>query len=148
MKAPSPGSGRGAERHPERGGKGGLLGGVRGDSFSAGRSRVRREWKGRSALLAVRGVLVPSERMLTTTGSHVRLCSERHFGPSPLRLPSRALNCNEFNAGQNNTEAGQVPLASRPLCPLESWSTLGHRPVPCFPSSAAGQKDQHEASES
>ena len=76
---------------------------------------MRWERKGRTALLAVRGLFV---------GAHSynhRLpcpaCPERHFRPSSLSLPSRALHCNEFNAGKNNTGAGQVPRAARPLCP-------------------------------
>ena len=60
---------------------------------------------------------MPSECTLTTTGSYVQPCSERHFRPSPLSLPSHALSCNEFNAGKNTTRGGQVPRAGRPPCP-------------------------------
>lgn len=76
---------------------------------------------------------MPSERMLTTTGSYVQPCSERHFRPSPLGLPSRALSCNEFNAGKNNTGGGQVPRAGRPPCPR--WNCgqpLATVPFPVF----------------
>lgn len=91
---------------------------VAGASLSAGRSRVRREWKGRSALLAVRRALCPpSARYNHRLPRPALLCETLRTQSS--RLAITGSNCNEFNAGQNN-RAWAGPAGFPPALPLES----------------------------